>query len=109
MRYLPQKQMHEVMLLQVARLPVHVPKEALLGLGWFALFHARYAGSGTSYPSSSRCSNSLTCSGENDWASEVGAFSALDGAICLSLTCPKLNGYIPAFLKPAKMFSGVCD
>ena len=95
----------EVMLLQVVRLPVDVPEETLSGLGWFALFHARYAGSGISYPSSNCCSNSLTCSRENDWASEVGAFSALDGAIRLSLTRPGLNGYIPAFLKPAKIFS----
>lgn len=55
----------EVMLLLVVQLTVDVPKETLSGLGWFALFHARYAGSGTLYSSSNRCSNSFTCPREN--------------------------------------------
>ena len=52
----------EGMVLEVAALA----DETLSGLEWFALVHARYAGSGKSYPSLNRCSNSLICSGENE-------------------------------------------
>lgn len=62
---MPPTETGEVVLLLVAALAADVSEEILSGLGWFALFHARYARSGTSYLSSNRCSNSLTCSGEN--------------------------------------------
>ena len=58
---IPSMETDEVILLQVAAIAVEVPEERLLGLRWFALFHA---GSGTLYPSSIHCSNYLTR--END-------------------------------------------
>ena len=41
---------------------------------------------------------------------EVGEDDELkraDGASCLSVTCPGLRGYIPHFLMPDMMFTGV--
>ena len=51
-----------MMLLEVA---ADFSEETLSGLGRFALFHAKYAGLGTSYLSSNHCFKCLTCSGEN--------------------------------------------
>lgn len=69
-----------------------------------------YCLSYTSYPSWYRFSKTDSSSGDTSLApSDPSSQNAFEGTIWRSITSPGFRGYIPHFLNPAMMLTGVTD